>query len=88
VPLEPLESFRRFVVRMGPGEHRANATAVMSLALQSDDNEFRVIMLRVAREWLDLAQQAEKAAAAKKNGKEKFPRRYYGLRKRRAPLID
>jgi hypothetical protein len=77
VPLEPLESFRRFAVRMDPSEHRANATAVMRLALLSDDNEFRVIMLHVAQEWLDLARLAEKAAAAKRE----IPRRSHGLRR-------
>ena len=58
---------------MDPSEHRANATAVMRLALLSDDNEFRVIMLRVAREWLDLAQQAEKLRSPKRTEKGNFP---------------
>ena len=58
---------------MDPSEHRANATAVMRLALQSDNNEFRVIMLQVAREWLDLAQQAEKLRPPKRMEKGNFP---------------
>jgi hypothetical protein len=49
----------------------------MRLALLSDDNEFRVIMLHVAQEWLDLARLAEKAAAAKRE----IPRRSHGLRR-------
>jgi hypothetical protein len=73
---------------MDPSEHRVNATAVMRLALLSDDNEFRVSMLQVAQEWLDLAQQAEKAAAAKRIGKRKFPDNPTGFASDGRPLID
>ena len=40
-------------------EYRANAQAALEMAARSHDDEFKAVMLKVARGWLQLAERAE-----------------------------
>jgi hypothetical protein len=42
-------------------EYRAYATTAVGLATRSDDNNNKIILLKIAQGWLDLAERAETA---------------------------
>jgi hypothetical protein len=40
-------------------EYRAYAEAAVELAAESNDNEYKVLMIKIAQAWLELADRAE-----------------------------
>jgi hypothetical protein len=43
-------------------EYRAYAEAVLRLAAKSDDDQYKAAMLKIAQQWLELAELADPAA--------------------------
>jgi hypothetical protein len=49
-------------------EYRANAKAAARLASQSEDDTYKVTMLKIARAWLEMAERAEKSRSPGADG--------------------
>jgi hypothetical protein len=41
-------------------EYRAHAAAAETLAARSEDDEFKVVILKLAQSWLELAERVER----------------------------